>query len=515
MRDGLTVLLVAAPVLALSWVYGGSRAEPLAAVVPWVSLACWVGILALPQRRPGEAMRAVWRRMLLGLLRDPFLWTSLALLLLLMVPFFNVALCPGCDRAAIDAGADPYPPWRWLPFCVNSKEHMSVLNVLAPSLLAALGVRHALGRSGKRAFLELLVWNGAAMALLGFIQLIGGAQFPYWDEPLKPCHFFSVFGYPNMAGSFFVMNYASALGLWCLRMQGGEDESAGKVVVARAPFSHQLLRCHYPVVAVALSFFAVLATLSRAAISLMAIVTVVFFGYVLIRFLIASGARRVRRFMMLPAIGFVFILLFGVTFVYAPPEVEKEIATLDVFNVVDRLSGKGQYHTRVASAIMRDFPVFGVGGWGYRHFCIPYMEDHELSQLQKTGGANVHNDYLQFLAEHGIVGFCLLMACALLLIAPIARIWQHWARTTSYMARSNMSPQPSAAFSFPPPVFWTVMGCLAVLVHAFGDCPLRAGAVLAVFLSSIPAVEGHLPYIRPESKRARQESSRKPQRHAG
>ena len=497
MRDGLTVLLVAVPVLALGWVCGAMRAETFAAVMAWATLACAAGILLLPQRRMNETFGAARRRVVGAVMCDPFFWTALSLAAVLAIPLFNVALCPVCDQAAIDAGAYPYPPLRGLPFCVNPREHAAALRVIAASLLSALGVRHALIRSGKRAFLELLVWSGAALALLGFVQILGGAPFPYWmDPPPRPPHFFSVFGYSNMGGAFFAMNHAFALGLWSLRMQEREEALDQLAQGQEAKKRHPILATHYPVVAVALSFYAVLATLSRAAISLMAVTTVLFFVYTLIRILTVSGRRRIRRFRMLPAVGAVYLLLCGATVVYAPPEVEREIATLNLFNVADRVSGKGQYHTRVASAIMRDFPLFGVGGWGYRHFCLPYMEDGELRQLQTVGGANVHNDYLQFLVEHGIVGFGLLVSCVALLVLPTIRVWQACARRTIDAARSRLSAPPSIAFIFSPPVLWTLLGCIVVLVHACGDCPLRSGAVLAAFLAALPAVEGHLPHIR-------------------
>ena len=494
MIGGLSILLVAAPVLAFGWTCGGSCAEAHVAVTSWSAAACAAGMLLLPQRRMNETLGAARRRVWVAVLRDPFLWVALAFVACLVVPLFNVALCPVCDRAAIDAGADPYPPLRWLPFCVAPREHAGLLQMFAPSLLSALGARHALGRSGKRAFFELLVWNGAALALFGFVQIIGGAQFPYWRVPPRPGHFFSVFGYPNMAGAFFAMNYVFSLGLWGSRMECREVAMELDMLQGNRPARHPILAAHYPAVAVALSFYAVLATLCRAAMSLMVVATVLFIIYSLLRLLVVSGAQRARRFRFLPMVGIVYIVLCGSAFIYSPPEVERELSTIGLLGVADRVTGKAQYHSRVATAIMRDFPVFGVGGWGYRHFCASYMDDKELRSLQVNGGANVHNDYLQFLAEHGLAGFGLLTACVWLLVAPVAGVWRKCAQLSAAAARSRLSAPPSIAFSLSPPVLWTLLGCLAVLVHAFGDCPFRSAAVTSAFLAALPAIAGFLPH---------------------
>ena len=53
-------------------------------------------------------------------------------------------------------------------------------------------------------------------------------------------------------------------------------------------------------------------------------------------------------------------------------------------------------------------PLFGVGGWGYRQFVQinEYVTPQEIETMRAGKGmANVHNDVLQFLAEHGFVGF--------------------------------------------------------------------------------------------------------------
>mgnify|MGYP003288017967 CR=1 FL=1 len=47
------------------------------------------------------------------------------------------------------------------------------------------------------------------------------------------------------------------------------------------------------------------------------------------------------------------------------------------------------------------------------------MTDEEKAEIQEIGGINVHNDYMQFLCEHGAVGTLLLISILLGLLIPI------------------------------------------------------------------------------------------------
>lgn len=495
-----TLLLVASPVLAYAWAYGGSRAGALACVMPWASLACAIGLLVLPQRHKGEGAMAAVRRVLTSLLKDPFLWVGLFLVALLLFPLWNVGLCPGCDWRAIDAGASPYPPFRFLPFCVNASEHRGVVWLIAPALLAALGARHGLTRAGKRAYFSVLVWNGAALAVLGLVQLVTHAPFPYWEPMAEETYFFSVFGYPNMGGSFFAAMYAISLGLWCEKM--GHAERQPLVKEGEQGPRHPFIGTHYPFLAVVLNLCGLLGTLCRAAIILAVALSVIFFAYMLARAFTGSDWRRGRRFKNAVVSCALMLGFFAVVYVYAPVEVGRELGTVNTVGIADRMTGKAQHHNRVASAIMRDFPLFGVGGWGYRHFAPVYMTPAELRQCQGLGGANVHNDYMQFLAEHGLVGFALLVACVWLLAIPTGHGWKTVAQQ-ALASRSSMDSGPGDSayvlFSVTPAVLWSFLGCVAVLVHAFGDCPLRAGAVLSTFLVLLPISFGFIPHEQKKS----------------
>ena len=83
------------------------------------------------------------------------------------------------------------------------------------SYFAAKAFSRISKRSGKRALLALIVWNGLALGVIGALQQVTHASGPLWlDEGIKGAYFFSTFGYPNMAGDYFTTLFGLSIGLW-------------------------------------------------------------------------------------------------------------------------------------------------------------------------------------------------------------------------------------------------------------------------------------------------------------
>ena len=254
-------------------------------------------------------------------------------------------------------------------------------------------------------------------------------------------------------------------------------------------FCPQWIKTHYMLIPTGLCFFAALATLSRAAILLSFSLMGFWFIYLCLSlFTSRKNLTRVKLHLgMLVGIVLTVILVA----IFAPDNFVKEISSVSPDAVADRVTGKGQYHTRVATAIFRDHPLFGVGGWGYKHFCLSYMTDDDRRQMQMVGGVNVHNDYLQFLCEHGLVGAGLLLAIVLALLVPLFRSWGHELRVSHFTKRSDL-PRPTALFCVPAVVVGVLLAVTANLIHAFGDCIFRSAAVLSQFFLLLAASVGFL-----------------------
>ncbi len=487
----LAPLVVASVLSAIAWMYGGIRGDLLAPVAPWLCALLLETLFFFPQRRFGETTHTARARVWRDLKRDPLAWTCLGLFVLLLVPFANNGLCPVCDAKAIATGLPSAPPVAFLPSCVDRIDHLNVVLWFALALPALLAVKHALTRGGKRLMLEVVVWNGVALAALGFAQNALGAPGPLWNAEAGAAGYsFSTFGYPNMAGDYFTTLFGISLALWRRRVEDMRSTHAARDISSSAPpRPRQFWRKNHFLIPAAVFFFAAVSTLSRAAIILVTLSAAVFFIHTFVSFVAHKRrADRVRAGAW-TALALGVTVFFAVTF--APEDVGREVGTLGTTEVLDRVTGKGQYHVRVATEIWKDFPVFGCGGWGYIHFCLPRMSPDE--RIQSVGGINVHNDHLQFLAEHGLVGYGTMVAVVVLLLIPVGRTWRRLSREARFMKGRDAPPRPVQLFALPAPAFFVLVTAACTVVHAFGDCPMRSPAVLTLFFASLAAIPGFLP----------------------
>lgn len=469
LSNNIVVIAIALVLSSFAWVWGGTRGDLLLSFVPWLSLILAEVMFAFPQRLPyepiNEARLRVWR----AIRGDKLTWACVGFLVLLAIPFANTRI-------------------RALPWCADRVAHLNVFLWFFPSLLAMIAAKHSLRRYGKRMLAEILVWDGVALAALGFVQLFTGANAPFWSEHRPGLVFFASFGYPNMAGDYFASLTFLAIGLWRRQLA----DTAG--LDPRRNSAHQIFwRRHYPLIAVVILYFASLNTLSRSAILLSTLGTVLLFLHAgMMKMKSLHRAQRVKfsALLLLTAVG---ISLFALLF--TPDSVRKEIDTLDTEAVLDRMTGKTEYHTRVASELLSDYPAFGCGGWGYA-----YLSPEKIPEIAKkaekhgwgAGSANVHNDYMQFLCEHGVLGVSILLLILVLAVLPAAKRWKKIATVARFSKHTGL-PWPKGFFCFPPMGIAIYMSALATMIHAFGDCPFRSPAIMSLFFVQLVLVEGYLP----------------------
>ena len=498
--DNVAAIVVAAVASTVAWLFGGARGDLLLPVVPWLFVLLVETIVCFPQRHYGESTYMARSRVWSELKRSKLVWVSCGFLALLLIPFVNNGLCAGCDAELIAHGADPKPLVPFLPFCVNRLDHLNVVLWFMVVLPSVVAVRHCLTRHGKRLVLELIVWNGAALAILGFVQGAMDAPGPFWCEVLdgrKAAEFFSTFGYPNMAGDYFTTLFGLAVALWRDRCERQWRENRGKDPSELSGSDANKYGCfwrrHYFLLPAMVFFFAALNTLSRAAIILVTVTAIVYFLHTLV--VVLSRMHRSRRVF----VGVWSLVVFGLVVFFAaismPNRMRKEMNTIESVGMLDRVTGRGQYHGRVAPAIWKDHLLFGVGGWGYAHFSVGKMKELgiPLQTFQEVGGVNVHNDHLQFLAEHGVVGFGAMVLIVILLLWPVVQQWRTMVQDLRFKKSRSQPPKPVVLFVLPAPVFFILVTAFATVIHAFGDCPLRSCAVLDLFYVSLAALPGFMP----------------------
>lgn len=483
---------------AFAWIHGGTRPDLLLAVIPWLAGFTLEALLVFPQAKSTESLMEARRRVWRGLVRDPLLYLSLLLILCLVIPLFNVAGYPTYNPET-KTWLNAIPPISFLPFCVNPSEHASLLLWFPPALIAALAAKHGLLKKSKRLLLECLCWNGALLALLGFLQLATDAKSIFWgDQPFS--HFFSTFGYPNFAGAFFTLLFALSTGLWFSRLGEHWMGPAAAVNHETSVFDERtIFESNYLLAAVLLNFAGAFASLSRAAILLCGVAALVLSAYIVIA---AWQKTMSGGHMVILTILFGALFIMGLTLtVFAPKALKHEVATITPKAVVERVTGSAYYHGRIAREIFNDHPVFGVGGWGYPHYLVQYLTPEETKRMQIEGGANVHNDSLQFLAEQGMVGYGLLLLCASALIFPL--LWKTLAMSRE-LAKAEPShggqAKPRWIYRLPPEIIAIVVGTTATVCHSMGDLPFRNPAILTVWVLAWSCATGFLPKLRRKSE---------------
>ncbi len=509
--NNIAVIHVLAVLASFAWILGGTRGSYLLPVIPWVTALLVEAMVCFPQHHDGETTYEARERVWHDMRSDPLVWVSLGFVLMLMIPFVNVGLCPVCDYPAIQAGADPNPIIPYIPFCVNRLEHLDTVMWFVPTLVAVVAAKHALLKRGKRRLLSLVVWNGVALGVLGALQQMTGADAPLWLEDCRQrAYFFATFGYPNMAGDYFTTLFGISVALWRWNIEEIARDGAENGISAKSGHAHRhgmsgpkketrFWRKHYYLIPAVIFFACALDTLSRASVMLVTILAVLYFLHAFLSFF--SKMKKVQRVKNGALCFFVLACIVTCSLVFMPDDLQKEVNSIDTITVLDRVTGKGQYHSRVATEIWKDHFLFGVGGWGYKHFSLQYMTDKELRNMQTFGGANVHNDHLQFLVEYGVVGVALLVAIGVLLLMPLLRIWKPLVDSVRFAPPKEQPPRPIQIFAIPAPVFCILMTSVATLVHAFGDCPMRSPAVLSLFFVSLACIDGFLPRIREERHR--------------
>ena len=493
--NNLAPIFVALNLAAIAWMFGGAKAAPLEVTVPWMFLFMMQMILCFPQKHPGESTYAARTRVWKQLRKDPLVWVSTGLILLLAIPFVNNGFCPSCDRELYAMGLDPNPPISFLPYCVNRMHHLNVFYWFLTALSAMIAVKHALNRSGKRLMLALIVANGFVLAILGFVQIAAEAPGPLW-QPFasgKLVDYFSTFGYPNMAGDYFTTLFGISLALWRWDYEAVSEElRADRNKAAKNKYRWFWKRNLFLIPAVVF-FFAAVNTLSRASMILASVLAVIYFVHTFMSFTKKMHrADKVKKGGI--ALGIMALLVFFAS-VSIPENMQREVDTLNTDAILTRVTGKGQYHARVATEIWKDNLLFGCGGWGYKHFCIPKMTPEEIKQIQMVGGINVHNDYLQFLAEHGLVGFGSMVAIVVILLIPVGSTLKRLANDARFLKGKDLPPKPVNIFVCPAPVFFILLAAVSTLVHSFGDCAMRSAAVLTLFFVSLAALPGFLPEL--------------------
>lgn len=382
------------------------------------------------------------------LVRDPLFYLGLTFLILIIAQWINSNYWVVADEEGV-VEMSRNPP-RWLPWSVDREDSGQMFGWFFPAWVVVLLVRNLLNKSHVKLLLYLLVWNSALLACVGIGQQIVGMEkmMGFWHAPSDI--FFATFDYPNHAAAWFYLNAALAAGL------AHESAKKRKPPVQIAVWAVCFLMC------IIASFM----TLSRFGASIALIVLLVALVVFMRRALRnRKGSSAVNVYIA----ACIVALLGGTLFLGAGSgSLSKEVlskALVGEKSVAGDLAGRIE-QMPLAWEIVKDYPLFGSGGWGYRWLTKLYIPAEEWGFWEKASRANVHCDPLQFLSEFGFFGAtCMGLIVAVLIAGAVAG------------ARVGVL------------ALWMGGGLAVVFLHSLIDLPFRCPAIVlqwCCLLSAVP-----------------------------
>ena len=162
--------------------------------------------------------------------------------------------------------------------------------------------------------------------------------------------------------------------------------------------------------------------------------------------------------------GLVLFCLFGAILLYA--SLIGVEYPLERFKFFDRDFEARSRYTQKTMNIFRDYPLTGIGLGNFTHVYPKY----QAAEDKKTFIQHAHNDWAEFLAEGGIIGFCLLIAGSSYVIYRFLITWKE--RRDPFSICVGISPLPVMT---------------AVAIHAYSDFNLHIPANF-LMLSAILAI---------------------------
>jgi O-antigen ligase len=306
--------------------------------------------------------------------------------------------------------------------------------------------------------LSIVAINGALLAIIGILQKVTHAKYILWGlkDVTSAGYFFSTFIYKNHAGAYFnlVLMLTTALLYWHFsRAERRMERSSPAPVFA---FCTVLLG------------LSVMLTNSRAATILMMLFTLLaFIGFIIHCTLTRSEGRSPWAITLLCTI---FALFIGLGSYF--------LNTDRAFDRLGKLWEAGAADSSVASRILarkatmemaEDNLITGWGAGSFRHYFPVYQRHYPEIYSLKHGKKErimrweyTHNDYVQFLAEMGLIGVGLMVAmlvCAL----------RHLIKQQVFMR---------------PHLLFILMALLVTAVHAWMDFQFHNPAILFLWCIS-------------------------------
>jgi len=421
-------------VLAMTWAFGGNS---LSLRLPLLCLGSIAPILTL-LGMAAKAATVPLRRILLCLL--PLLALDTIGLVSLLNPSYREISYFG-DIVFIRQTVS-----IWLPSCAVPKEAAQALWMMNCLFLTGFNLLAFARRREKiRQLLWFLAANSGCLAVLGTLQKLAGSTGQYFGS-FQPGNgtFFSTFVYHNHWGAFALLSMGVAIALfWHHFRRLGERH-------------RDFLHSPCPLLLLLIVLLAASMPLSSSrsctllAVLMLGLMGLAFWRHA--RTTSLSGSRQALVILCLVGLGAAgSIAWLSAPFFKARIEQTKR----DLPSMIEQGSIGGRailYQDTLRMAA--DKPLFGWGMGSYRRAFHAYNTQSSPADGLRIFYADAHSDWLQSLAENGIIGSLLI---ALLVLLPVLHVF-----------RTLLDSRLSA---------WLLIGCACILLYAWVEFPFGNPAV--------------------------------------
>jgi len=449
--------------LLASWLFWVHASFPVFVALFWFSFLVAETAILLPSVRRGETLADARARVRYEVLRDPFLYLGLALVLFSFLQWLN----GGCKLIYLpDADVWEYSPPAvpGAPFCVEPLAAMSQTSVFLCGWVGCLVLRHAISQNGRRYFFRYAVAVSGLLAVYMSLRSYGGSE-PYVGWALGKT--------TSIVGAFF--------GFWLVLAFGALADA----LVRDAPETPAVFALGVVGNLVGVIVFAPTWTLL-----VYLLVSLWLFVYL---FLFLHKQVSPSKYWKLFVVSMVAVATIGLACFFpfpGNPLPSKMKATQSWEQTWRALSETKHVRSSAALKIWQDHPWVGVGADGFRHFVGTSVGEKEWHQI-KVAPSEVYNDCLQFLCEYGLLGFGLFLSCVLMLA------FSCFHRACSLLKRGKDGVDNTGAttwFVRFPPVFFVgnLAACVCVCACWFSN-QFTSPSLLISWLFVLAALPGFLP----------------------
>jgi hypothetical protein len=414
-------MIQAGIVLVIAWGALAFGAVYTWAYLPLIAGCAAVGVLGLAwgRRAPGSRSNRA---------------TILALLAVIAAALAQLVPLPAGILRTLSPATDAFLQRYNLAYALGTANHpLSIdphatvlgLGFLAGFLVFLAGMLRAFARSGVRRLVPAIVMLGVVLALIAVIQkallgdhaYMGMKIYGFWAPESKLVVPYGPYVNRNHFAGWMLMGIPLAIGYLCALLEsgtGGARDWRSRLLWFSSPQGGRALLISFAVIVMTLSLAM---SMSRSGMACLAVAAVLV-GWSLLRALPTPGARL--------AAAALFVVLIAAPTLWVGLD-----AAVDRFSSDSRGSLETRLHAwKDTRAIIRDFPLTGTGLNTFGTAMVLYQSGTRDVHFQES-----HNDYLQLLAEGGILLGLPIVVAVLLFVRTVRRRFREGGddRTTSWI----------------------------------------------------------------------------------